>query len=59
MTSLPRGAFGEVAAFPARSVLAGQLGEGKLELGRAQKVQSEDKADSVKVYLVGICCKYR
>lgn len=33
------------------SVLAGLLGEGKQEIGRDQKVQSEDKAGAVKVYL--------
>lgn len=51
MTSLLRGAFGEVAALRVRSVLAGPLGEGKQEIGRDQKVQSEGKAHTVKVYL--------
>lgn len=32
-------------------MLAGLLGEGKQEIGRDQKVRSEDKADTVKVYL--------
>lgn len=54
MTSLLRGAFGEVAALRVRSVLAGPLGEGKQEIGRDQKVQSEGKAHTVKVYLLTV-----